>query len=131
MILQLLNQYVYKLEYIILGTTKDTSIKISIDDTFYDIRQKINNPDLVKIHKEDLKKYDFDMKYGRNNVLKDIIHSMYKNSYNCDIFLGIGGNDKKVHKYILIETTCTYMCIPQRLRYQVRSFLCFQIKVNV
>ena len=45
MILQLLNQYVYKLEYIILGTTKDTSIKISIDDTFYDIRQKINNPD--------------------------------------------------------------------------------------
>lgn len=57
MILQLLNQYVYKLEYIILGTTKDTSIKISIDDTFYDIRQKINNTDLVKIHKEDLKKY--------------------------------------------------------------------------
>lgn len=99
MILQLLNQYVYKLEYIILGTIKDTPIKISIDDTFYDIRQKINNPDLVKIHKEDLKKYDFDMKYGRNNVLKDIIHSMYKNSYNCDIFLGIGGNDKKAHKY--------------------------------
>ena len=57
MILQLLNQYVYKLEYIILGTIKDTPIKISIDDTFYDIRQKINNPDLVKIHKEDLKKY--------------------------------------------------------------------------
>lgn len=57
MILQLLNQYVYKLEYIILGTTKDTSIKISIDDTFYDIRQKINNTDLVKIHKEDLKEY--------------------------------------------------------------------------
>ena len=99
MILQLLNQYVYKLEYIILGTIKDTSIKISIDDTFYDIRQKINNPDLVKIHKEDLKEYNFDMKYGRNNVLKNIIHSMYKNSYNCDIFLGIGGNDKKVHKY--------------------------------
>lgn len=24
---------------------------------------------------------------------------MYKNSYNCDIFLGIGGNDKKAHKY--------------------------------
>ncbi len=57
MILQLLNQYVYKLEYIILGTIKDTPIKISIDDTFYDIRQKINNTDLVKIHKEDLKKY--------------------------------------------------------------------------
>ena len=99
MILQLLNQYVYKLEYIVLGTIKDTPIKMSIDDTFYDIRQKINNPDLVKIHKEDLKEYDFDMKYGRNNVLKDIIHSMYKNSYNCDIFLGIGGNDKKAHKY--------------------------------
>lgn len=24
---------------------------------------------------------------------------MYKNSYNCDIFLGIGENDKKAHKY--------------------------------